>query len=128
MNTHLLQTKASRLYPDRPGHFDIVEVLTVIRHDGTWARFKLLGWDATEQARTEFEGPMVTGPWLGSFQIAAVIDNNGGTKGEREALKAGGLEIDIQDGDRLRVLRQGEWQVNFKWQGRDVFLSFARIA
>ena len=108
-----------------PEHYLVDQVLTVIRRDGTWARFKLGGWTAEGEGRLVYQGPLVKGPQLYAFALASVIDNHGGTAKERADLLAAGMEHDIEDGDMVTV--DGvTYTVGVKAVGYDRYLTFVK--
>lgn len=55
------------------------------------------------EARQEFQGPMVSGPWAGTYGKCAVVtsDKNSGTKHETDRLRAEGKVHAVESGDFL---------------------------
>jgi hypothetical protein len=127
---HRKITTTETTYAGESGHFTSEMVATVVRKDGTWARFGLGGWTAAAKGRLETGGPMVAGPYAYGFGLASCIDNHGGTAAERQRKLAAGTEFDVAEGDILEFdCMPGErFAVALKRSGRDVWLYLERVA
>jgi hypothetical protein len=56
---------------------------------------------AGHEARQEYAGPMIPGPWAFVYGLAGVIDNHGGTGAEMARETAAGSLFHVEAGDTL---------------------------
>ena len=95
------------LEPDRlgePDHWDSPNVIrTHSRYIGRVVRLGLLYVGPAGQCRRVYEGPILPGPYVGTYALSWSIDNHGGTGADMARLEAAGLEFEAKPGDRFRI-------------------------
>lgn len=106
----------------RPGDRDIPGVSEGTRVSATVLRFatsrsfsrNMISWTPADGcSRRVYQGPVLPGPYAAPFELATVIDNDGGTGAEIRRNEAAGLEHLVEDGDLVRI---------------DGYLHFVRIS
>lgn len=66
-------------------------------------RLAVLAMPRGQEARREFDGAMIPGPWADTFGKCTVIDNHGGTGVEMARLDEAGKVHHVQTGDLLSI-------------------------
>lgn len=96
----------------RPGDRDIPGVCEGTRVSATVLRFAtgrsysrvMISWTPADGlSRRVFQGPILPGPYAAPFELATVIDNDGGTGAEIRRNEAAGLEHLVETGDLVRI-------------------------
>ena len=96
----------------RPGDRDIPGVCEGTRVSATVLRFatsrsfsrNMISWTPADGcSRRVYQGPVLPGPYAAPFELATVIDNDGGTGAEIRRNEAAGLEHLVETGDLVRI-------------------------
>ena len=101
-NSTKAQNPVTRIpfFPARDGEIKTYHTLQL---KNTRHRFGIGCVQRGEEARREFQGPMVPGPWAYTYGLCTVIDNYGGTGRESAEKLAEGTEHIVEDGNLLEI-------------------------
>jgi hypothetical protein len=91
---------------DIPGISEGTRVSTTVLRFSTarsYRRYRISWTPADGCSRRVYQGPVLPGPYAAPFELATVIDNDGGTGAEIRRNEAAGLEHFVEEGDLVRI-------------------------
>ena len=82
---------------------------TILALKGTYNRFGIGAVPEGKSGRKVFQGSLIPGPWHYSFQLAAVLDDCGGTDFSNDIEVEAGTKLEIDGINYVVVVDRGQW-------------------